>query len=70
MMTDMKSPPKTARTQLPIFQQSISLLSASADLRPKDVGVVPVVISELKLRDIQRHIFGAYLVERANHAAL
>ncbi len=36
----------------------------------KDVHVIPVVVPELKLRDVQRHVLGADLVERANNAAL
>jgi hypothetical protein len=34
------------------------------------VGIEPVIISELKLRDVQRHVFGARFVERADDAAL
>lgn len=36
----------------------------------KHIGVEAVVVAELKLRDIQRHIFGRHFVERADHAAL
>jgi len=36
----------------------------------KNIRVVPVVVPELKLRNVQRHIFGANFVERADHAAL
>ncbi len=44
--------------------------AAAANGCAEDVGVAAVVISELKLRDVQRHIFGADLVERADNAAL
>ena len=44
--------------------------SAACYRRSKHVGVVAVVVAELKFRDVQRHIFGAHLVERADHAAL
>jgi len=36
----------------------------------KNVGVVPIVVAELKLSNVQRHVFGADLVERADNAAL
>jgi hypothetical protein len=41
-----------------------------ANCRSEDVGVVPIVISELKFRDVQREIFAAYLVITAHNAAL
>src|SRR5437868_6904438 len=44
--------------------------SASADSFAEDVGIVPVVVAELKLGDVERQIFGADFVERADHAAL
>ena len=37
-------------------------VSASCYRRPEDVGVSAVVIAELKLSDVQRHVFGADLV--------
>src|ERR1700683_678012 len=43
---------------------------ASAYRRAEDVRVTPIVIPELKFRDVQRHIFGANLVECADNAAL
>jgi hypothetical protein len=49
---------------------AIALVSASANRRSENVGIETVVISELKLRDVQRHIFGADFVECADHAAL
>ena len=48
----------------------IVLASASADCRSEDIRVLTVVISELEFGDIERHIFAAHLVERADYAAL
>jgi hypothetical protein len=36
----------------------------------EDVGIIPIVVSELEFRDVQRQIFPADLVERAHDAAL
>ena len=44
--------------------------SAACYRLPEHIGIATVIISELKFRDAQRHIFGAHLVESANHAAL
>lgn len=46
------------------------LVSAACYRRPEHVGVHAVIIAELKFRDVERHIFGAHLVERADYAAL
>jgi hypothetical protein len=46
------------------------LVSAACYRHPEDVGAMPIVVAEFELRDVQRHIFLAHLVERANHAAL
>src|SRR6266567_2337344 len=43
--------------------------SASADRRSEDVRVLPVVVTELELGNVQRKIFLADLVEGADHAA-
>ena len=43
---------------------------ASTDRRSENVSVPPVVITELELGDIERHIFPAHFVKGANHAAL
>src|ERR1700675_3897802 len=43
---------------------------ASVYRRSEDVGVEAVIVTELKLRDIERKIFCADLVECANHATL
>jgi hypothetical protein len=45
------------------------MISASVDRRSENIGIAAVIISELKLREIKRHIFGAHLVEHADHAA-
>src|ERR1700730_17121083 len=44
--------------------------SASVDRRPKDIRVLAVIISELEFCNIERHIFAAHFVERADNAAL
>jgi hypothetical protein len=38
--------------------------------RSENVRIFPIVVAELKLRNVQRHVFGAHFVERAHHAAL
>jgi hypothetical protein len=45
-------------------------LLASPDCRDKNVGVLPMIVAELELRRIQRHILFADFVERSDHAAL
>jgi hypothetical protein len=49
---------------------SVLNMSTSAERRSKDVRVVAVVVAELELRYIERHIFGTHLVKGADHAAL
>src|ERR1700730_6366150 len=49
---------------------AMARISASADRRAEDVPVFSIVVAELEFRNIQRHVFGAHLVERAHHAAL
>jgi hypothetical protein len=44
--------------------------SAACYRASKHVRVHPIVVAELKFRDVQRHVFGGHLVERADHAAL
>jgi len=41
---------------------------ASLDCRSENVRVLPVVITELELSNIERHIFAAHFMERADHA--
>jgi hypothetical protein len=43
---------------------------ASLNGRSENVRVLQVVIAELELGNIERHIFAAHFVERADHAAL
>jgi hypothetical protein len=43
---------------------------ASPDRRPEDIRVPPVVIAELELGNVKRHIFAAHFVECAYYAAL
>src|ERR1700686_4863202 len=43
---------------------------ASLNSRSEDIIVEAVVVSELKFRDVQRHILAADLVERADDATL
>src|SRR6266540_4961038 len=44
--------------------------SASRNRRPENVRILAVIVAELKFRNIQRHIFAADFVERADDAAL
>src|ERR1700730_2505595 len=44
--------------------------STSVDCRSKNIRILPIVISELELGDIERHIFAAHFVECADYAAL
>ena len=55
-------------TPEPVPQRSS--FSARAHSCSEDVRIVPVVIPELKLGDIERQVLGADLVEGADHAAL
>src|ERR1700730_13957835 len=50
--------------------RAVVLALASADCRSEDVRILTIVVAELKLRNVQRHVFGAHFVERAHHAAL
>src|SRR6266446_2786732 len=43
---------------------------ASFNRRSEDVRILSVIVAELKFCDVERHIFGTHLVERAHHAAL
>lgn len=45
-------------------------VSTSLDRCPEDVRVVPVIVAELELGNIEGHVFAADLVERADNAAL
>ena len=46
------------------------MMLAPIDRRSEDVRVPPIVISELELCNIERHIFAAHFVEGADDAAL
>jgi hypothetical protein len=48
----------------------VSGVSAPRYSGPKNINVLPIVVPELKLRNVQRHIFGADLMERADNTAL
>jgi hypothetical protein len=45
-------------------------VSASLDRRSEDIRILPVVIAELELGNIQRHIFAAHFVECSDNTAL
>ena len=45
-------------------------ISASRNRRSENVGVIPVIVTELELRAVQRHIFGAHFMERTDYATL
>jgi hypothetical protein len=44
--------------------------SAFLDRRTENIGVFPIVISELEFRDVERQVFAADLVKGADHAPL
>jgi hypothetical protein len=46
------------------------MLSASLDRRSKNVSILQVIIAELELGDIERHISSAHFVERADPTAI
>ena len=48
----------------------MSFALASADRRSEDVRILAVVVAELKLGDIERHVLRAHLVEGPDHTAL
>jgi len=54
------------------MQKQLSLFSysASLDRRSKDIRVLPIVISELELSNILRHVLPANLVKRTDDTAL
>jgi hypothetical protein len=60
-----ESMPDTKRTRKPLFVES-----ASFDRLSKDIRILPIVVAELELGNIERHVFGAHLVESAHHPAL
>ena len=44
--------------------------SAACYRLPENIGVMPIIVTELELRDVERHVFLADLVECADNAAL
>src|SRR6266487_4174617 len=46
------------------------VVSASFNRRSEDVRVLTVIVAELELSNIERHVLAADLVKRAEHAAL
>ena len=42
---------------------------ASTNRRPERVGIEAVIVAELKLGNVKRHIFAAHLVEHADNTA-
>jgi hypothetical protein len=74
----MKAIQRLKRAQLQSLSQSRlwgvstydALGLASLDCRSEDVRVLPVIIAELELGNIERHIFAAHFVECADDAAL
>jgi hypothetical protein len=61
----MKQPILTPRKKL-----SGAYVSASRNRRSENVRVLAIVISELEFCNIERYVFAADLVERADHASL
>ena len=43
--------------------------SAPRNRRSEDVRIIPIIVAELEFGNVQRHVFGAHLVERPDHAA-
>ena len=61
------------RRSMPKIWPALKLLVAYLaflDRRSEVIAVIGIVVTELEFGDIERHIFGAHLVERADHAAL
>jgi hypothetical protein len=61
--------PSAARMQRKLRPCALLYL-ASADRRSEDVRVLPIVVSELKFRNVERHVFGADLTEASDDPAL
>src|ERR1700737_2098215 len=43
---------------------------ASSDCRSENIRVLSIVVAELKLSDVERHIFAAHFMERSDYTAL
>jgi hypothetical protein len=63
----MRYPPRTERQ---LTTRERCAISASADRRPKDVVILPIVVSELEFRDVERQVLMADLVERREQPSL
>ena len=66
----LQQPRQQNRTPKRLLLPPFVIALASADRHSENVSVKSVVVSELKLRDVQRHIFGADFVEAADNPAL
>src|SRR5436190_11219510 len=53
-----------------MVELEIYKLLAALNRRSENVRIFAVIVSELEFRDVQRHVFGAHLVECTHHAAL
>ena len=53
-----------------VAASSVFDASATCYRRAEYIRVLPVVVPELKLRDVQSHVFGRYFVECSDHARL
>ena len=42
----------------------------SADRRAENIGIEAIIVAELKLGNVERHVFGRHLVQRADNATL
>lgn len=50
-----------------LIHQTLSLHLSQAHIRTKSVSLFPEIMAVIKLREIQRQILRADMVERANH---
>jgi hypothetical protein len=48
----------------------VPMTSISLDSLAEDVGILAVIVAELKFGNVQRHLFLAHFMECADHAAL
>lgn len=49
------------------MDHTLKMASASTNCRAENVGIKPIVVAELKFRNVERHVFGTHLVERADN---
>lgn len=69
-ISQSQTPRLRTRCQLQIRQIEIETLLASLNRRFENVWIIAVIIPELKLGNIEWHVFGADFVESANNATL